>query len=76
MVQGKKVFWHVILQSCALFKFFIIIESNQLFSKTYSEIEGTWLIDSSKEETFLSRDSKELFVQRFVKVFDKNQNQV
>ena len=31
-----------------------------------------WPINSSKEEIVLSRDSKELFVQRFVKVFDQN----
>ena len=31
---------------------------------------------SSKEETDLSRDSKELFEQRFVKVFDKNRKHV
>ena len=31
---------------------------------------------SSKEETDLSRDSKELFEQRFVKVFDKNRKYV
>ena len=52
-------------------KFFIKIESN-CFSKTYSDIESMWSINSSKEEIVLSRDSKELFVQRFVKVFDQN----
>ena len=31
-----------------------------------------WPINSSKEEIVLSRDSKTLFVQRFVKVFDQN----
>ena len=31
-----------------------------------------WPINSSKEEIILSRDSKALFVQRFVKVFDQN----
>ena len=41
-------------------------------NKTYSEIESTWPIHSSKEKIILSRDSKELFVQRFVKVFDQN----
>ena len=74
-VQGKKVFWHVILHSylCnALCKVFIKIESNWCFSKTYSEIESTWPINSRKEEIVLSRDDKELFVQRFVKVFDQN----
>ena len=53
-----------------LCKFFIKIESN-CFSKTYSEIESMWSINSSKEEIVLSRDSKELFVQRFVKFFNK-----
>ena len=37
-----------------------------MFFKTYSEIESTWLIISSKEEIILLRDSKQLFVQRFV----------
>ena len=41
-------------------------------SKTYFEIKSTWLINSSKEEIALSRDSKELFKKRFVKVFDHN----
>ena len=73
-----KVFWHVILHSylCnALCNFFIKIESN-CFSKTYSEIKSTWPIKSSKEEIDLSRDSKELFEQRFVKVFDQNRKHV
>ena len=35
-------------------------------------MENTWPINSNKEEIVLSRDSKELFVQRFVKVFDQN----
>ena len=52
-----------------MFVFFIKIESNKCFSKTYSEIEIMWPINSSKD--VLSRDSKELFVQRFVKVFCK-----
>ena len=71
-VQGKKVFWHVILHIylCnALCKFFIKIESNWCFSKT-------WPINTSKEEILLSRDSEELFVQRFVEVFDQNRNHV
>ena len=36
-----------------------------MFSKTYSEIESKWSINSSKEEIVLLHDSKELFVQRF-----------
>ena len=43
---------------------------------TYSDIKSTWPMKSSKEETDLSRDSKELFEQRFVKVFDKNRKYV
>ena len=72
-VQGKKVFWHAILHSYlrnALCKFFIKIESN-FFSETYSEIESTWPIYSSKEEIVFSHDSTELFVLRFVKVLIK-----
>ena len=38
----------------------------------HTEIGTTWSINSSKEEIVLSRDSKELFVQRFVKDFDQN----
>ena len=41
------------------------IERN-CFSKTYSEIESTWSINSSKEEIVLSRDNKKLFLQSFV----------
>ena len=56
-VQRKKVFWHVILHRhlCnALCKFFIKIWS-KCFSRTYSEIKSTWLINSSKEEIALSK---------------------
>ena len=73
-VQGRKVFWHVTLHSylCnSLCKFFIKIKL-KCFSKTYSRIESTWSINASKEEIILLRDSKELFVQRFLKVFDQN----
>ena len=55
------VFWHVILDNylCnALCKFFAKIESNWCFSKTYSEIESTWSIKSSKEEIVWPRDGK------------------
>ena len=68
-VQAKKVFWNVILHSSlcnASCKFFIKIESNQCFCKTYSE--------SSKKEIVLLRDCKELFVQRFVEVFDRDES--
>ena len=78
-VQEKKAFWHVISHRylCnALCKVFIKIESNWYFSKTYSKIESTWPINSRKQEIFLSRDSKKLFVKRFVKVFDQNRMQV
>ena len=47
-----------------------------MFSKTYSEIENTWPINSNKKEIALSRDSKELFVQCFVEVFNQNQKYV
>ena len=33
------------------------------------EIESAWTINSSKQEIILSRDSKKLFVQRFVTIF-------
>ena len=56
-VQENKVFWHIILHSSLRSAFFIKIESN-CFSKTYSEIESTWSINSSKEEIVLSRDIK------------------
>ena len=67
-VQTKKVFWHVLLNSYlynGLRMFFITIERNQYFSKTYSEIESTWSTNSNKEEIVWSCDSKELFVQQF-----------
>ena len=41
-----------------------------------TEIESTWSINSSKEEIVLSRDSKELIVHLFVKVFDQNRKHV
>ena len=47
-----------------------------MFFKTYSEIENTWPINSSKQQIVLSRDSKELFVQPFVKVFDQSRKHV
>ena len=37
----------------------------------HSEIKSTWPIKSSKEEINLSCDSKELFEQHFLKVFDQ-----
>ena len=56
-VEAKKVFWHAILHLCnALHNFFIKIGSNWCFFKIFSEIESTWLINSSKEETILPRD--------------------
>ena len=45
------------------------MENNYCFSKIYSEIKSTWPVKSSNEETDSSRDSEELFEQRFVKVF-------
>ena len=44
----------------------------QNLSKAYIETKRTWPINLSKEEIVLSRDSKELFVQSFVKSFDQN----
>ena len=58
------------------FVFFIKIESNSCFSKTYFEIESTWQMNSSKKEIVLSHDSKVLFVQRFVKVLNQNRKHV
>ena len=46
-----------------------------LFPK-HSEIESTWPVNSNKQEIILSRVSKELFVQRFVKAFDQNRKHV
>ena len=53
----------------ALCKFFIKIESN-CFCERYSEIKSRCPIKPSKKEIDLLRDSKELFEQRFVKVFE------
>ena len=47
------------------------LETIDVFPK-HSEIESTWPFNSSKQEFVLSRDSKQLFVQRFVKAFDQN----
>ena len=41
-----------------------------------TEIKSTWSVNSNKEETVLSRDSKELTVQCFVEVFDQNRKHV
>ena len=40
-----------------------------VFPKHISEIKSMWPINSSKKEIVLSRDSKELYLQCFVKVF-------
>ena len=50
--------------------------SSKHIPQTYSEIKSTWPIKSSKEEIVLSRDSKKLFEQRFVKVFHQNRKHV
>ena len=47
-----------------------------MFFQNYSESESTWPFISGKQEVVLSRDSKELFVQRFVKAFDQNRKHV
>ena len=55
-------------------RFFIKIERTQCFSTTYSEIESTWSINSSKEEIILSHDSNELFLEHFVLDFDQDES--
>ena len=50
-------------------------KANNVLPK-HSKIQSTWPINSSKEEIVLSRDNKELFVQRFLKVFDQNRKHV
>ena len=77
--RGRKSFdtwYHVVTCATLCPSFFTKIGSNSCFSKTYSEIESTWPINWSKQEIVLYRDSKELFVQRFVKVFDQNRKHV
>ena len=77
-VQGKKACWHVILNSYlrnALSKFFYKNRKDLMLFENIFWNRSTWPINSSKEEILL-RDSKELFVQRFVKVFDQNWKQV
>ena len=59
----------------ALFKFFIKIENN-VFPKHTLKSKAREEIKSSKEEIVLSRDSKELFGQRFVEVFHQNRKHV
>ena len=47
-----------------------------VFPKHISEIKSMWPINSSKKEIVLSRDSKELYLQCFVKVFYQNRKHV
>ena len=71
-VQGKKVFRHLILHSylCkALCKFFIKSESIVVFLKHILKLK---VRDQSVQARKKLCDSKELFVQRFVKVSDQN----
>ena len=77
--RGRKSFdtWCYMVACATLCVSFFYQDRKQLcFSKTYPEIESTWLINSTKEKIVLSRDSRELFLQRFVKGFDQNWNHV
>ena len=74
--RGRKTFdpWYYIVTCAQLCVSFLskleginVFPKHILKSKAYDQS-----IHSSKEEIVLSRDNKELFVQRFVKVFDEN----
>ena len=76
--RGRKSFdtWYYIV-TCATFCVSFSPKSKAInVLPKHSEIQSTWPINSSKEEIFLSLDSKELIVQRFLKVFDQNQKHV
>ena len=72
--RGRKSFdtWYYIV-TCAMLcvSFSSKSKAINVFPK-HSEIESLWPINSRKEEIVLSRDIKEFFVQRFMKVFDQN----
>ena len=72
--RGRKSFdtWYYLVTCAMLCLIFSSkLKAINVFPK-HSEIEGLWPINSKKEELVLSHDSKELFVQRFMKVFDQN----
>ena len=72
--RGRKSFgmWYYIV-TCAVLCGSFSSKSKAIYDfPKHSEIESTWPINSSNEEIVLSCDSKELFVQCFVKVFDQN----
>ena len=65
-MQTKKVFWHMLLHSylCnALFFAFHQNQKEQMFSQNIFWNLKQLINNPSKEETVLSCDSKELFVQ-------------
>ena len=75
--DGQKVFWHVYYTVtcptvCVKFssKLKAIVFQNIFWNQKHVTNQ------TSKDEIILSRDSKELFEQRFVKVFDQNPKQV
>ena len=59
--------WHYIIICAMLHQNWIQL----MFFQTYSEIERTWSINSSKEEIDLTRHSKELLVQHLCKFLIK-----
>ena len=72
--RGRKSFdtgYYIVTCAMLCISFSSKLKATNVFPK-HSEIESTWPINSSKEEIALSRDSKELFVQLFMKVFDQN----
>ena len=68
--------WYYIVTCATLYvSFSAKSKAINAFSKICSEFKSTRPVNSSKEE-ILSRDSKELFLQRFLKVFDQNRKHV
>ena len=66
----KSITWYYIVTCATLCVSFSSKSKAIIFPKHILKLKSP--ISLSKEEIVLSRDSKQLFVQRFVKVFDQN----
>ena len=78
-VQEKKAFWHVISTgTCATLcvRFSSRSKAINIFPKHILKSKVRDQSIHASKKFFLSRDSKKLFVKRFVKVFDQNRMHV
>ena len=78
-MQGKKAFWHVILHSylgTLCVSFASKSKAINVFPKHILKSKARDHSIQARKKFFLSRDGKELFVQRFVKIFNQNWKQV